>query len=240
MSRWWCVHLQYTSDIRQRPKAVAEKVDVFLILGPIPTPPSNLTATVHGDWSVMLVWHSCVDPPVPVFWYRVQHRMVGGGRWLLYSKPILHSSGTRVHVDDLDAGTYQLRVLAYGVLAFSQPSNSVAVTIERGEVVLQSTCLSLCLIIYIYIFACICHFVCMCVFVCVHVSMYLHSAVNVDTKTQIILYVNQADECNKHFVYLQKTYSAFYANAEKQFIETKNPCSVLSVVTLTSVFRQVA
>ncbi|KAL8605956.1 hypothetical protein ACOMHN_065697 [Nucella lapillus] len=106
---------------------------VIKSLGPQPTPAGNVTAKVVDDDVILVSWLPSVTPPVPVFWYEVHYRLAGSSRWTRYSEQVATTSGTRLEMRDLHPGVYQIRVLAYGVLAFSMPSNLVTVDMSKEE-----------------------------------------------------------------------------------------------------------
>ncbi|XP_076458044.1 protein turtle homolog A-like isoform X2 [Babylonia areolata] len=106
---------------------------VLKSLGPKPTPAQNVTATAGEGKVIVVTWHPSISPPVPVFWYEVHYRLAGSSRWTRYTQQVPATSPTRLEMKDLEPGVYQVRVLAYGVLAFSMPSNTATVDISSEE-----------------------------------------------------------------------------------------------------------
>ncbi|KAK7492445.1 hypothetical protein BaRGS_00016318 [Batillaria attramentaria] len=102
-------------------------------LGPRPTPPRNMTAIRQGDRDILVTWRPPLNPPVPVFWYTVEYLRSDSGAWQRYNGEVLATSGTQTLMEDMEPGAYQIRVVAFGVLAFSQPSNIVSVEIPEGK-----------------------------------------------------------------------------------------------------------
>ena len=103
-----------------------------LELGPKPVPPLNLTALLVGR-DVFLSWLPIIGSSVPVFWYKVEYSSVADDIWRRYGGPVQQSSVTETTVRGLAAGTYSFRVVAYGVMSFSEPSNTATVTVPPGE-----------------------------------------------------------------------------------------------------------
>nr|KAG5703598.1 hypothetical protein BaRGS_000983 [Batillaria attramentaria] len=103
-------------------------------LGPRPTPPRNMTAIRQGDRDILVTWRPPLNPPVPVFWYTVEYLRSDSGAWQRYNGEVLATSGTQTLMEDMEPGAYQIRVVAFGVLAFSQPSNIVSVEIPEADV----------------------------------------------------------------------------------------------------------
>ena len=88
---------------------------------------------VRNDNSILLTWLPSLNPIVPVFWYVVDYRETGTSIWRRYDGHVLETSGTRMEMEGFEPGNYEIRVVAYGVLAFSVPSNIVTVKIEEGR-----------------------------------------------------------------------------------------------------------
>lgn len=105
---------------------------MLLLPGPQPTPPRNVTAVRQEDGSILVTWQSPLDPPVPVFWYTVEYRPFGSQIWQRYEGYVLSTAGNRKLMKDLDPGTYQVKVVAYGVMAFSPTSNVATVEIPSS------------------------------------------------------------------------------------------------------------
>lgn len=121
----------------------------YLITGPRPTPPRNVTAMRQGDRGILVRWNPPVDPPVPVFWYVVEYLASNSMVWRQHSTKVLASGETQLLMEDMPPGVYQLRVLAYSVLAFSQSSNIITIEIPSGE---MSRCIAVTVTAYLFLF----------------------------------------------------------------------------------------
>ncbi|KAK7105892.1 hypothetical protein V1264_017214 [Littorina saxatilis] len=96
-------------------------------LGPLPTQPRNVSTTLRNGNNVLITWLPPVNSPVPVFWYDVDYRSPPGSNnvWSRYNGHVMHTSPTRMELEGLEPGLYEIRVVAYGVLAYMSSSSVV-------------------------------------------------------------------------------------------------------------------
>ncbi|XP_041372837.1 uncharacterized protein LOC121386106 [Gigantopelta aegis] len=94
--------------------------------GPRPSPPRNVTAEIVSD-GILVSWLPPLFTEVPIFYYTIDYR--SDGLWTRYKGRVMVSTGLSLVLEGMNPGTtYELRVLANGVLAYSKPSNIVTVT----------------------------------------------------------------------------------------------------------------
>ncbi|KAL3886696.1 hypothetical protein ACJMK2_026675 [Sinanodonta woodiana] len=99
-------------------------------LGPRPSPPRNLS--VSGDpLGIVLSWLPPENTSVPIFYYTVEYRT--DGDWVSEQSNVLHPNTSYILKPVLAGKTYQFRVISYGVLAYSYPSEYIAFTVPPEE-----------------------------------------------------------------------------------------------------------
>ncbi|KAK3588825.1 hypothetical protein CHS0354_028474 [Potamilus streckersoni] len=99
-------------------------------LGPRPSPPRNLS--VIGDpLGLVLSWLPPENTSVPIFYYTVEYRT--DGDWVSEQSNIFHPNTSYILKPVLAGKTYQFRVISYGVLAYSYPSEYIAFTVPPEE-----------------------------------------------------------------------------------------------------------
>ncbi|XP_046554205.1 LOW QUALITY PROTEIN: protein turtle homolog A-like [Haliotis rubra] len=103
--------------------------DIKESIGPSPSPPQNVTASVT-EGGILVSWQHPHNTSVPIFSYTVLFRR--DGRWTCYNTFSL-ADAPPILMKEMAPGTaYQIRVISNGVLAMSEPSNIVTVTTKSA------------------------------------------------------------------------------------------------------------
>ncbi|XP_050417092.2 protein turtle homolog B isoform X3 [Patella vulgata] len=97
--------------------------DIQESIGPRPNPPRNVTIAMEEN-EVTVSWLPPANSSVPILYYVVEFRT--DGNWQKYDGIVMASDRLLMKMSNLNRGTlYEIRVLSYGVLAYSLPSNIV-------------------------------------------------------------------------------------------------------------------
>ncbi|XP_067678014.1 protein turtle-like isoform X2 [Haliotis asinina] len=103
--------------------------DIKESIGPSPSPPQNVTASVT-EGGILVSWQHPHNTSVPIFSYTVLFRR--DGQWTRYNTFSL-ADGPPILMKEMAPGTtYQIRVVSNGVLAMSEQSNIVTVTTKSA------------------------------------------------------------------------------------------------------------
>lgn len=101
--------------------------------GPQPSPPRNVSARLTEPGKVYITWAPPINSTVPVFYYVIQSRH-DEGIWEQIHKKKIKVPQTFYTWESMKRGVaYDIRVLSFGVLAYSQPSNAVNIYVPAPQ-----------------------------------------------------------------------------------------------------------